>query len=132
MEKNSEFFVRESYLSTDRDPSKRSKIENLLCAIYEFVNDVENGGFQQYLSNSGVRDALVVAKYLEQIGAVESKELLESALAEVGSNNIDNPSDLDLSCLNSDLVNQKLTVLSERFFSRKEDLNNLLRKALES
>ena len=57
-----------------------SAADRLVRAVGDFEADVNNGGFDQYISNKGRAQARRAAKCLHAIGAVRTERMLESAL----------------------------------------------------
>jgi len=120
-------FVRNRYLSTSRDAGSRSEQEQLLCTVYEFVSDVENGGFQQFFHNSseaGIRELL---SHLLTIRAIETRVILSDALrrAEFESVQPTKGSESAESWFRHK-TDLELDKFNDRFFSRSENFDVLL------
>jgi hypothetical protein len=91
-----------------RTPPRRiSAADRRILLAGEFQADVNNGGFDQYLSNKGRRRAAETLRVLEDVGSDKMAAMLRAALANA----------------NDEKALQKL---SDRFFRCTEDLPGLM------
>jgi hypothetical protein len=58
-----------------------TKPQQMLCFAYEFVKEVNNGGFHQYFFNSAGNNAHQAVEAIQSIGASESASLLQLAIS---------------------------------------------------
>jgi hypothetical protein len=96
-----------------RPPRRIGPVDRLVLLVGELEADVNNGGFDQYLSNKGRRRARGALEALRTIGARRTARLLESALR---------PS----------VSREQLLALDDRFHAAPEDLAVLAMRHVES
>ena len=68
------------------DLSRLTNEERLFYVLYTFNIEIENGGLCQFFTNSSKAFASYISEYLNQIGALEIKELFDNFIK---NNNID-------------------------------------------
>ena len=129
MDKN-RFLIELSTLAqlSDEEFDQLSAAEKTFRAIWELEADVNNGGFQQYYSNSSGNTAFAVSDALEEIGA----PLMAKIVADANSIFPDHAPPQDWT-LREDMM-QEITAqheellddLTAQFFQYPEDLTALL------
>ena len=108
------FYSRyEELCASDTLAEKSDEYGNqMILLVAEFEADVNNGGFDQYLENKGVRKATEAVAHLETINAKNSAAWLNSALKA----GIDSP---------------QLAELDQQFYEHPEDLSVLVMRYLK-
>lgn len=107
-----------------------SKPEQYIWAIYLLTEEVRNGGFHQYLSNSFSDDALVALEGLQEVGATEVANVCKELFAllpggkpaptqEERQDQLDAVDD----AMGEDAFDERRWQLEERFYGLLDDLH---------
>ena len=104
------------------DPSTLSYDQRLVQAIGELREDVNSGGFDLYLRHRDRRNALVAAEAARAVGCPELADLIDEAIALVGSELLAPEHDETVEGW-LDHIEDDLDQLDQRFYELEETLN---------
>ncbi len=103
-----------------------TSIGKILYNVFWIVGEVNNGGFNQYFYNSSGDHSADAIEALNNIGAIQTKELLQDAINKFPNSNVPSNRDERIKILNKiDPDNSIFNDLDSRFYDLSEDLENL-------
>jgi uncharacterized protein (TIGR03067 family) len=111
-----------------------TKEEEVAHHVWWLMTEVNNGGFHQYFLNSAGENAVETVEALRKIGAIETAALVETACQQFPDKRPPKDRQQRIAQLDKFTLDQLevLADLDERFYSRREDLNLLVKKYWES
>jgi len=94
--------------------------------VWELEAEVNNGGFDQYFSNTSGRDAPRAAAALRAIGAFKCAQIVEAAVGRIDERGLDWPNDARRRQALTKFDADRFSDLDERFFAYPDPLSALL------
>jgi Domain of unknown function (DUF4375) len=108
--------------------AKQSVPQKVFSAIWEVESEVNNGGFSQYFANDSAESASFVVAALEAIGAPQTANICQRAIASAFPSGLPETVDSIHSAAQNFSVEvlEKLDRLDREFYSYPHNLTNLL------
>jgi len=107
--------------------ARQSVPQKVFSAIWELESEVNNGGFSQYFVNSSAETAPFVVDALRAVGALDTANICERAIAAAFPDGLPNFDTIRSAAVDfpEELLG-KLEELNQQFFSYPNDLTDLL------
>jgi hypothetical protein len=110
----------------DKGYKSLTPIGKLLYNVFWIEGEVNNGGFNQYFYNSSGDHTMDAIEGLNNIGATQTKELLQSAIDKFPNSIVPTNRDERIKALeNIDPDNSVFNDLNSRFYDLEEDIADL-------
>jgi Domain of unknown function (DUF4375) len=110
------------------DFSEQSLPQKVFSTIWEVESEVMNGGFSQYFLNSSCETAGFVVEAMNQVGASKTASICRRAIETAFPEGLPaDPEEISSAAANfSETTEAELAPLDQEFFSRPDDLTELL------